>query len=327
VHDLRHVRVRLSNDAHRDTDWVSEDVSSGRFHDTLERCREHECLPVRSDLACDGADLGLEAHVEHAVGLVEDEESDAEHGSDALHAHEVHEAAGRADEHLDAGLELLDLLCLRNAAVDGAEPDRHLFAKLLPLQIDLVRQLARGCHHHRHGSLSPLHRPLCLHMHQERPHERSRLAAARLGNANEVAPAQRHRHRLLLDRRRRLVALLLHRALQPHRKVHLRKALHRSRRIRPRHPDVELLPVGLHLLLVHRLDLRVLSVEALLEGLVLDLRVVQRRQRLYGSLRLVLGAHFVLGQLLLGAALLVALGLVLEEGLHVVLRLEVVQSH
>lgn len=37
----------------------------------------HECLSVRADLGDDGTELGLEAHVKHAVGLVQHQVGDA----------------------------------------------------------------------------------------------------------------------------------------------------------------------------------------------------------------------------------------------------------
>ncbi len=50
----------------------------------------------------DPADVGHEAHVEHPVRLVEDEDLDLAEVGRAL-ADEVEEAAGRGDEDLDAG--------------------------------------------------------------------------------------------------------------------------------------------------------------------------------------------------------------------------------
>ena len=78
----------------------------------------HERLAVRPDLAHDLAELGLEAHVEHAVRLVEHE---VRHAAEVRHAglEEVDEAARRRDDDLDAALQVARLRPLRRAAVDA----------------------------------------------------------------------------------------------------------------------------------------------------------------------------------------------------------------
>src|SRR5208337_869748 len=71
-----------------------------------------------------------EAHVEHLVGLVEDEELDARDVEGAA-AQVVEDASGRAYDHVHAGPEAPQLLAHRGAAVDrghagvGADPERH----------------------------------------------------------------------------------------------------------------------------------------------------------------------------------------------------------
>ena len=52
-------------------------VGAGELGDgSVERGREEHRLPVVRDAAKDAVDLRLEAHVEHPVGLVEDEDPD-----------------------------------------------------------------------------------------------------------------------------------------------------------------------------------------------------------------------------------------------------------
>ncbi len=56
-----------------DLDVVDEEVF-GQLADFLGPSGgPHECLPVRSNLRDDAPDLGLETHVQHAVGLVQHE--------------------------------------------------------------------------------------------------------------------------------------------------------------------------------------------------------------------------------------------------------------
>ena len=65
----------------------------------LERGREEQCLPLARDLLDDAVDDGLEAHVEHAVGLVQDEDLDAAE-LDVAAGDQVFEAPGRGDDHV-----------------------------------------------------------------------------------------------------------------------------------------------------------------------------------------------------------------------------------
>ena len=87
----------------------------------LERRGEEERLAVQRGLLDDAVDRGLEAHVEHAVGLVEDQHLDVAQ-ADVPALDEVLEAAGRRDDDVrlrgDARL-LLDA----DAAVDGADAE------------------------------------------------------------------------------------------------------------------------------------------------------------------------------------------------------------
>ena len=66
-------------------------------------------------------DLGQEAHVGHAVGLVEDDHLDVGH-RDLAAVGEVDEPAGGGDDDVDALVELLDLALDVGAAVDDDGP-------------------------------------------------------------------------------------------------------------------------------------------------------------------------------------------------------------
>ena len=63
----------------------------------VERRREEHRLPVARQAAHDPVDLGLKAHVEHPVGLVEDERADVRKIDEAP-LREILEPAGGRDE-------------------------------------------------------------------------------------------------------------------------------------------------------------------------------------------------------------------------------------
>ena len=107
----------------------------------LERGGEQQRLAVARRHLDDPVDDGLEAHVEHAVGLVEDQHVDLvePHGA-ALD--QVDQAAGRGDEHVRAP-GLLGLVVDPDAAVDGGDLERAGVHHAGELVDDLRGELAR----------------------------------------------------------------------------------------------------------------------------------------------------------------------------------------
>ena len=78
---------------------------------------------VKGTMPADALDVRNEAHVEHAIGLVDDEDLDA--GQQQLAALEmVEQAAGRGDQHVDAARDLGVLVAEGNAA----DEQRHVQA-------------------------------------------------------------------------------------------------------------------------------------------------------------------------------------------------------
>ena len=94
----------------------------------------------RGGLGDDPVDRGLEAHVEHPVGLVEDE---GVHLAEVERAalEQVLEATGGGDEDVGA-LGALDLRAEADAAVDGGDPEAARGGDRLQLVDDLAGQLA-----------------------------------------------------------------------------------------------------------------------------------------------------------------------------------------
>ena len=144
-----------------------------------------------------------EAHVEHLVRLVEDDDP---------HAIEPEAAAGqvvdrptrRRDDDVHTAPQAAELLADRLAAVDRDHACAHLAAVLGQGLGDLHRELARRHEDERRRAAvagradgDPLER---------RQRERGRLAGAGRRLGEEVAAGEQRRDRLALDRRRLLVA-------------------------------------------------------------------------------------------------------------------------
>ena len=108
----------------------------------VERRREEHRLAIPRSRVDDALDVGAEAHVEHAVGLVEDEDLGVlERDGAALH--EVEQAARGGHQDLRAAGELR-LLLNAGAAVDGRDREVAHRGDRPEVFSDLKRELARG---------------------------------------------------------------------------------------------------------------------------------------------------------------------------------------
>ena len=126
-------------------------VLAGELADlAVERGREEHRLAVARDRLDDPVDLRLEAHVEHAVGLVEDEDADAAQVEQAA-VDQVLEAAGRRDDDV-CRARALRLSGERNAAVDDRDGEAHRPRDRAELVGHLARELARGDEDERAGA-------------------------------------------------------------------------------------------------------------------------------------------------------------------------------
>jgi hypothetical protein len=113
----------------------------------VERRREEQRLTVRRAGADDTVDGGLEAHVEHPVGLVEHEHLDVVEGEGAA-GEQVLEATGGRDEQVRAG-GVLGLRSQPDAAVDGGDAQRPGLGQRAQLVGDLGGEFPRGREHER----------------------------------------------------------------------------------------------------------------------------------------------------------------------------------
>mmetsp|Transcript_6213 Transcript_6213/g.25774 ORF Transcript_6213/g.25774 Transcript_6213/m.25774 type:complete len:233 (-) Transcript_6213:447-1145(-) len=147
------------------------------------------------------ADLRLEAHVEHPVRLVEDDERDAREVGVAL-VEVVDETTRGGDAHLDAVLEVHALL----AHVRPAHDDRRLeplrrSAEDLRLLLNLLRELSRRRHDDGKGSVAAFDLGLLEAVLDHRDGERRSLTRTRLRASEDVAAGADHRDGLRLDGR------------------------------------------------------------------------------------------------------------------------------
>ena len=151
----------------------------------------------------DLGDVGQEAHVKHAVGLVEHEHlglGQVDHAA----VHQVVQAAGSGDEHVGAAAQLADLRTVGRAAVHGGHEVAGFAGDLHARAADLLSQLARGADDaHARGAAAALH---ALERGQRGQQERCGLAGAGGGGGDDVAAFQDVGDGLLLNGRGGVVA-------------------------------------------------------------------------------------------------------------------------
>ena len=166
------------------------------------RGEEQRLAGERHQLA-DALDVGNEAHVEHAVGFVDDEQLDAGHQQPAALVM-VEQAAGRRDQHIDAARELGVLVVERDAADDQRDGQLVLGAVFdegfLHLRGEFARRLEDQRARHARARAA-------LFQHGDhRQHEGRGLAGAGLRDAEHVAAREHVGNGLFLDGGRRRVA-------------------------------------------------------------------------------------------------------------------------
>ena len=147
-------------------------------------------------------DVLREAHVEHLVGLVEDDDLDVvEHQRAARHV--VDRAARCRDDHVDAAAQRLQLAPDRLAAVDRHDARGEVAAVLVDGFGHLDRELARG-YEHEGRRRSPTRTG--GQAFEERQRECRGLSRAGGSLAEQIVAFEQRRDGLALDRRRFLVA-------------------------------------------------------------------------------------------------------------------------
>ena len=193
-------RLLLRGDG--DLGGVVHELPRQLHHPERQRGREEERLPLLrlGQPAQDEAQVGDEAHVEHPVGLVDDEHLDLAGRPDVL-LQIVDEAPRRAHEQVAALAQLLALLVVVDAAVDGEDPQPGVAAEKPRVGLDLHHQLAcrRDDEHARRRHPAARRGRRAQAAREGGDQERGGLARPRLRLAGHVLALQRQRQRRLLD--------------------------------------------------------------------------------------------------------------------------------
>ncbi len=181
---------------------------------------------MRGDQGGDPLDVGDEAHVEHAVSLVDDEDARVvEQKAAALE--QVEQSARRGDEHIDAAGERFLLVGHALAADQKRVVQLQVAPVIHEVLGDLKCQFARGFQDQaaRHAGAGAGSRQNV----KQRERETCRFAGAGLGDPEHISAHQDVGYRLFLNRRWIEVALILDGADDFFRKSKVREA--HSRRL------------------------------------------------------------------------------------------------
>mmetsp|Transcript_17158 Transcript_17158/g.43161 ORF Transcript_17158/g.43161 Transcript_17158/m.43161 type:complete len:224 (+) Transcript_17158:481-1152(+) len=152
---LDHILVRLQfiSVSDHDLEGLVQDLR-GEFSDLPgPGRREKQRLALFVYLGQNLSDLGLEAHVQHAVCLVQAEVRHTLEIRDAC-LQEIQQPPRRGDDDLDATAEVRGLAVAADTAVAGRAADARSPSELHHFGLDLHDQLASRCHDQRHGAVA-----------------------------------------------------------------------------------------------------------------------------------------------------------------------------
>ncbi len=153
-------------------------------------------MPRERHQLADAFDVGDEAHVQHAVGFVDDQQFDAGEQQSAAFGMVEQPARGR-DQDIDAAGQLGVLVAERDAADQKRNVEFLADAVFVEILLHLCREFAGRFEDQGAGHSGP---GAALFQHGEHGQdEGSGLAGAGLGDAKNVAAGQNVGDRLFLD--------------------------------------------------------------------------------------------------------------------------------
>ena len=170
------------------------------------RRREQKRQALLGQIGNELAHILDEAHVEHAVGFVDDERG-AFVEAHLFLAHQIEQAARCGDENIDAVAHRFDLLALAHAAKDDGVAQMQMAAIGFQTVTDLHGQFARRREDERAHAVRARDGAVLRKALQQRQSEGGGLAGSGLRQAQHIAAFQDRRNRLALDRRRMGVIL------------------------------------------------------------------------------------------------------------------------
>lgn len=196
---------------------VRSELISGVHDVEIQRRAEHEELTLLRNTLEDELHVVFEAHVEHAIGFVEDDRANL-FQVDEMFFEEIDQPTRSRDDELDAVTKTFFLFLVGNAAVDRNRTKIAVSAKLQRALVNLFAKFPSRNENQDELVRTPIRKRTlfafrfvffgeligifasandALH---DRKQKRSSLAGARLRKASDVASFEDVRHRSFLDR-------------------------------------------------------------------------------------------------------------------------------
>ena len=188
-------RHRRDRDRHRITQHLRRQVGDRARH----RRRKHQRLASRRKLGDDFPDVVNEAHVEHAIGLVEHETFDISE-PERVASDQIEETARRGDQHVNAAKQGANLAAYWHTAYRQRRPDAQMSAIGAKAVEDLAREFAGRAEHQHPATLAQCRSLLRGEAMQDRQRECRGLAGSGLGDPDHVVARHDRRYGLDLDR-------------------------------------------------------------------------------------------------------------------------------
>ncbi len=171
-----------------------------QFRHALGHGRGEEHVLPRFRKQCGNAlDLRQEAHVQHAVGLVQHQHLHVVQEDVAL-LQVIAQASGRGDQHLDPVLKHAPLRRQPHSAIHHPAGQAQVASELVDHGVHLNGQLTGRNKDQCAWTLAVGHVALGHQTVQHWQHKRRRLARARLRNAQQVVPVEQFRNGFVLNR-------------------------------------------------------------------------------------------------------------------------------
>jgi hypothetical protein len=217
---LSNVLRSRADTANGQEDVILEEILSEHLNIAGEGGREHESLAALNTghilTLNDAANLGLETHVKHAIGLIENKVLDVAE-RDAATLNQIHESAGGSDKKIATAFNLAELGSYLSTAIDDAGTNPRTVGKLPRLVVNLRDKLASGGEYQGGGVRLALATKVAAltgrngrgavgkSLRQDGEQETTCLAGTCLGACHEVATADDNGDGVLLNRRGDLV--------------------------------------------------------------------------------------------------------------------------
>jgi hypothetical protein len=247
-----------------DLDELLEEVRC-KSTDLLRPCSgPHQSLSVRSNLANDFADLGLETHVKHAISLIEDKVCDTTKVCLASLKH-IDQATRSGNAHFDSTREITDLGTLGNTTIDTGVADARRSAELLHLLLNLNSQLTGRSEDEDNRTIARSKERLGVDVDDGGKTVCKGLSGTSLGNTNDIATGEGHGPTLRLNGGRSREALGLDLIHDISGEASLVEGLNGARDILASNGHLVLAAEGFHISIRSATNVGVLLVEGLLE--------------------------------------------------------------